>query len=229
MWSWGKSNSEEPFIVSIPNLKKYHEILSRKDQDYKLEPGDYIELKQEPFLAKKYAGCSSNPEDENFHAYLLVYTTSNYRKHTRLGSCDDIIIVVVSKGEVISKAADSRLFQKSKIIKSCPAVTLLKEFVDDKPVTEVTEGMLVRPRANTCIKGYHSKISSFSIDSVFKVPLYVLGIDSKNPAFSTEQTSVRLLDDTIGSNGDKIILAGYIDSEHIQEIHINRHFLCLYS
>lgn len=135
-----------------------------------------------------------------------------------MGLNEDLRIAVVCQGVVSIRTVDSRLFWKcpNDVIPNLPAVKLLMEFTEDKPINFVKEGMLVRPRSHTRIRGYGGKITSFSSceSEVYKAPLYVLGVkagdESKNKT-------------------EKVILAGYTDSEEIHEIEVDKELVCEYN
>lgn len=132
--SWRKNTKAEPYIVNVPNLQKYHEIVSEKGTEFNV--GDIIKLKKEVFLPKKNAGCSTNPEDENFYACVVRSNSSTKSGHIRLGLNEDLRIAVVCQGVVSIRTVDSRLFWKcpNDVIPNLPAVKLLMEFTEDKPI-----------------------------------------------------------------------------------------------
>lgn len=48
---WGKNTKVEPYIVNVPNLQKYHEIVSEKGTKFNV--GDIIKLKKKYFFQRK--------------------------------------------------------------------------------------------------------------------------------------------------------------------------------
>lgn len=101
------------------------------------------------------------------------------------------------------------------VIPNLPLVVLLKEFSKDTQLSkDVKEGTLVRPRANTKITGYGSKITSFySCEShIYKSPLYLLGY----------------IQGTKDDSGEKVVLAGYTDGDEIHEVEVDRDLVCEY-
>lgn len=211
---WGSSNKSD-LPVSIPNLHKYYEIVSGKDMKTEFKPGDIITLKREPFLPDKNAGCSTNPEDENFYACVVEHHDLPRSGHMKLGDDEDLKIAVVCGGIITVTTVDSRLFWKppSNVIPALHPVMLLRQFAADTPIDEIKEGMLVRPRVNTQIR-QNLRVRSFSsYDSeVYKTPLYVLGTKS--------DSDLKL--------NTKAILAGYTDSGGIHEIEVDKEMLSFY-
>lgn len=202
MFSWTK---EEPIAVNVDHLQEYHKIVTRTDTYKAVNVGDYVRLKSRPFLPNHHAGCFAETttiqDNDKLHGYVIGFRDVDQTKHAKLGYLCDMSIAVVSDGHVQIQVCDSRLFYRANDADVCP---VLKEFAQDACVSDVSPGMLVRPRAHAIISQCkeHTCTSSWT-SMIFKVPLMVVHV--------------------AGSN---VTVAGITNSAIVEEITVVKNLLC---
>jgi len=174
MFSWTK---QEATTTDVNDLQDYHSIMMRTDTDESIKVGDYVRLKYRKFLPDRHADLFANPdhqEGENYYGYVMSFKIPvNPNECLDLGRLGDVRIAVVTHNQVKINLADSRLLYTVADTHVCP---MLKEFVRDSCITEVSLGMLVRPRTHTQITNSECYLST-SYAKEFKTPLMVVRIN----------------------------------------------------
>lgn len=223
---WSRSNKHEPTLITTDYLQQYYKIASGIDDADPIQAGDYVQLKSEPFLAKKYARClqfTIAKEHESVYGYVLSIDESkkcvtfpnekDTGTYVPLGTEANMRIAVLYEGDIGIIKCDSRLFCRKH---NLPIPAKLAEFAADAPIAtaQIKAGLLVRPRAHVQIRHHHStKLSSiYYPTAAFQSPLIILGI----------------------SDG-KVTLGGMMaendnmNSGIIQEVRVEPELLCEYS
>lgn len=61
-------------MTKVPHLEEYYRVIKGTDTKDEIKKGDYVKLKNQPFLAKEYVGCIQHTETgliNKFYGYVL--------------------------------------------------------------------------------------------------------------------------------------------------------------
>lgn len=127
--------------LKFNNLNDYYKISNDSTSNFR--KGDYVILKPFPLISDTYFGC------DKLQNYAYVMNLYNSPAVPDLGNDINIMIAVISKGKIIINNCDSRMFCKAPINAQIPL--MLREFVDDNPISQLKVKMILRPRKHSSL------------------------------------------------------------------------------